>query len=52
MSMWLFSIYGGVRWSGDPSAPHEEVSLIGVLTASAGVVKKFKAAIVDEPVST
>jgi hypothetical protein len=44
-SMWLFSIYGGVRLSGDPDAPNEEVSLVGALTASTPGMEKFKAAL-------
>ena len=33
-TIWMFSVYGGGRLSGDPDAPHEEVSKVGALTGS------------------
>ena len=33
-SIWAFCIYGGVKLSGDPTAPQEEVSRVGAITAS------------------
>lgn len=32
-SVWKFSIYGGAKLAGDPVAPLEETSCIGVITA-------------------
>jgi hypothetical protein len=34
MTIWMFSVYGGLRLSGDPDAPHEEVSKVGAVTGS------------------
>jgi hypothetical protein len=34
MTIWMFSVYGGLKFTGDPGAPHEEASKIGVVTAS------------------
>jgi hypothetical protein len=39
MSMWLFNIYSGMKLSGDTSAPNDECSIIGGITAT----RKFMA---------
>ncbi|WP_338828340.1 hypothetical protein [Bradyrhizobium sp. 27S5] len=41
MSLWLFSIYGGMKLSGDPSTPTQECSTIGAITATHGFMTKF-----------
>ena len=43
MSVWIFTIYGGLRLSGDPEAPHEQVSKVGVLIASKELIERFNA---------
>jgi hypothetical protein len=43
MSVWVFAIYGGLRLSGDPDAPHEQVSKVGVLIASKELIERFNA---------
>ncbi len=42
VSVWKFRIYGGLVLSGDPSAPGEETSSIGVLTAPKRVALSAK----------
>jgi hypothetical protein len=50
MSMWVFTIYGGLRMTGDPDAPDEEGSKVGVLIAAKEFIGKFKALVSgDEP---
>jgi hypothetical protein len=41
MSVWLFNVYGGMKLSGDPQAPHEECSIIGGVTATREGLAKF-----------
>lgn len=41
MSVWLFNMYGGMKLSGDPLAPHDEYSLIGGITATREGLAKF-----------
>jgi hypothetical protein len=41
MSVWLFSVYGGMKLSGDPQAPHEECSIIGGVTATREGLAEF-----------
>ena len=41
MTVWLFNVYGGMRLSGDPQAPHEECSIIGGITATRKGLAKF-----------
>jgi hypothetical protein len=41
MSMWLFSIYGGMKLSGDPSTPNDDCSIIGGITATREFMTKF-----------
>ena len=43
MSAWVFTIYGGLEMSGDPDAPHERVSKVGVLIASKAFIARFNA---------
>jgi hypothetical protein len=42
MTIWMFSVYGGLRLSGDPDAPHEEVSKIGAITGSKRFMDQFR----------
>jgi hypothetical protein len=42
MTLWIFSVYGGLRLSGDPDAPHEEVSKIGAITGSKRFMDHFR----------
>jgi hypothetical protein len=39
--VWLFSMYGGMKLSGDPQTPHDECSLIGGVTATREGLAKF-----------
>jgi hypothetical protein len=41
MSIWLFSIYGGIRLSGDPDNPHEVTSFVGGVTATKQTLAKL-----------
>lgn len=41
-TIWMFSVYGGVRLSGDPDAPHEEVSKVGAVTGSKRFMDQFR----------
>jgi hypothetical protein len=51
MSLWLFSIYGGMRLSGDASAPNEDCSIIGAITARREFMTKFVSLLDQEPQS-
>jgi hypothetical protein len=42
MTIWMFSVYGGVRLSGDPDTPHEEVSKVGAVTGSKPFMDQFR----------
>jgi hypothetical protein len=41
MSIWLFSIYGGVKLSGDHDNPHEVTSFVGGITATNRTLAKL-----------
>jgi hypothetical protein len=41
MSIWLFSLYGGIKLSGDPATPQDECSLLGAVTATIPALQKF-----------
>ena len=49
MTIWMFSVYGGLKLTGDPGAPHEEASKIGVVTASQPFIDQFRK-MIGEPV--
>jgi hypothetical protein len=51
MTIWIFSVYGGLRLSGDPDAPHEEASKIGAVTGSKRFMDQFRETI-GEPAVT
>jgi hypothetical protein len=51
MSVWLFTIYGGLRLCGDPDAPHEQVSKVGVLIASRQFIERFNVLLAGQPSS-
>jgi hypothetical protein len=42
MTIWMFSVYGGLKLTGDPGAPEEEASKIGVVTASQPFIDQFR----------
>jgi hypothetical protein len=42
MTIWMFSVYGGLKFTGDPGAPHEEASKIGVVTASESFIDQLR----------
>jgi hypothetical protein len=42
MTIWMFSVYGGLKLTGDSGAPHEETSKIGVLTGSQPFMDQFR----------
>jgi hypothetical protein len=50
-TIWMFSVYGGVRLSGDPDAPHEEVSKVGAVTGSKHFMDQFRK-MIGEPAVT
>jgi hypothetical protein len=41
MSVWIFSMYGGLKMSGDPLMPHDECSIIGGVSATRQGLAKF-----------
>jgi hypothetical protein len=41
MSVWLFSMYGGMKLRGDPQTPNEECSMIGGVSATREGLAKF-----------
>jgi hypothetical protein len=43
MSVWRFSVFGGLTLSGDPDAPGEISSLIGAMTGSHAFLAKLRA---------
>jgi hypothetical protein len=51
MTIWMFSIYDGVRLRGDPDAPHEEVSKVGAVTGSTHFMDQFRK-MIGEPAVT
>jgi hypothetical protein len=50
MTIWMFSVYGGLKLTGDPGAPHDEASKIGVVTASQPFIDEFRK-MIGEPAS-
>jgi hypothetical protein len=51
MTIWMFSVYGGVRLSGDPGAPHDEVSKVFAVTGSKHFVDQFRTIIGEAAVT-
>jgi hypothetical protein len=51
MTIWLFSVYGGARLSGDPDAPDEEVSKVGAVSGSKRFVDWFRSMIGEQAVA-
>jgi hypothetical protein len=43
MSIWLFSMFGGIKLSGDPDAPSDETTLIGGITVTYKTLAKLDA---------
>lgn len=41
LTYWMFSVYGGLKLGGDPSAPREEASKVGVVTASRSFIDQL-----------
>lgn len=53
MSIWLFSVYGGVKLSGDPDEPKEVTSFVGAVTATKQTLAKLdKLGITSAPQTT
>jgi hypothetical protein len=51
MTIWMFSVYGGLKLSSGPDAPHEETSRVGVITGSQHFMDQFRKTI-GEPAVT
>jgi hypothetical protein len=51
MTIWLFSVYGGARLSGDPDAPDEEVSKVGAVSGSKRFMDWFRSMIGEQAVA-
>jgi hypothetical protein len=49
LSVWRFSVFGGLILSGDPDAPGEISSQIGAMTGSCTLLEKLKAMESPEP---
>jgi len=48
ITVWRFTIFGGLRLAGDPRSPHEEVALFGALTGPRAVAAAAEAALAGD----
>jgi hypothetical protein len=46
MTIWIFSVFGGAKLTGDPDAPFEQVSKVGAMTGSKPLIDQFRRLVV------